>query len=244
MRAATRACLLVAAAAAVLSLYRVTLAPPGLHARDLEIAAASTTMLVDGPRSAVTDLAATTDTFASLQARTALLGNLMTTDPVKAYIGRRAGIAPSLIAADAPITANVPRTQIEPGSGAAATDLLTAPDHYKLQLQVDPVAPILRIYTQAPSPGAAIALAGAAVSGLRDYLQRLDRARHLSPADDVRITQLGDPHGGVVNGGARYEIALLTFVTVFAVARGALLAAARFRTGWRRAAPTALTTGS
>ena len=49
MRVATRACLLVAAAAAVLSLYRVTLAPPGLHARDLEIAAAPTPYSGEGP---------------------------------------------------------------------------------------------------------------------------------------------------------------------------------------------------
>lgn len=242
--AATGACLLVATLTMVLSVYRVSLAPPGLHQRDLEIAAASTTVLVDDPRSAVTDLAATTDTFGSLQARAALLGNLMTTDPVKVLIGRHAGIDPSLIAADAPITANVPQTQIEPGSGAAATDLLAAPDHYKLQMQVDPVAPILRIYAQAPSPGAAIALAGAAVTGLRDYLHRLDRARHLNPADDVRITQLGAPHGGVVDGGARYEIALLAFVTAFAIARFALLAGGRIRSGWRRAARPPLATGS
>jgi len=227
--------LIVGLLAAILSIYKVSLLPPGLHARALEIGAASTTLLIDAPHSEVTNLAATTDDFGSLQARTALLGNLMTTDPVKAYIGRLAGIAPSKIDADAPITANVPQTLIEPGSGAAATDILANADHYKLQMQVDPTVPILHIYTQAPSSAAAIQLAGAAATGLEQYLNHLYTTENVNPATQVRIQQLGVPHGGIVNSGAGKEIALLTFVTAFALAYCVMIGASRVRAGWKGA---------
>lgn len=228
-------CLLVALSATCLSVYKVSLLPPRLQPRALEIGAASTTVLIDAPHSAVTNLATNSDAFGSLQARAALLGNLMTTDPVKAYIGRLTGLAPSRIDASAPITANIPQTMIEPGSGAAATDILANADHYKLQMQVDPTVPILHIYTQAPSAAAAIALAGASVTGLQQYLRHLYVSQNVDPATQVRIEQLGVAHGGIVNGGAKVQIALLTFVTAFALAYCVTLAATRVRTGWRGA---------
>jgi hypothetical protein len=226
---------LAAVVASVLSVYKVGLLPPRLDPRALEIGAASTTLLVDDRQSAATDLAASSDALGSLQARAALLGNLMTTDPVKAYIARLAGIVPSQIDATAPITANVPQTFIEPGSGAAASDLIASADHYKLQIQVDPTVPILRIYAQAPSAGAALRLASASVTGLGEYLDQLATTQKVNPGTQLRLEQLGVPHGGVVNRGVATQIVLLTFVTVFAVAYCATLAAARVRAGWRSA---------
>lgn len=227
--------LLVAVIASALSIYKVSLDPPRLQRRALEIGAASTTVLVDSPHSAVTNLSANADDFGSLQARTALLGNLMATDPVKSDIARLAGISPTQLEADAPITANVPQTLIEPGSGAAATDILATADHYKLQVQADPEVPILHIYTQAPSAGAAIRLAGASVQALTGYLSQLSISQKVNPETQVRIVQLGVPHGGVVNSHVGVEIALLTFVAAFATAYCIALAASRLRMGWRSA---------
>lgn len=229
--------LLVAVVAAVISVYHVGLFPPKLQPRALEIGAASTTVLVDTPRSAVTSLAANADAFGSLQNRAALLGNLMTTDPVKARIARLAAIAPAQIDANAPVTANVPQTLIEPGSGAAAADILASADHYKLQIQADPTVPILHIYTQAPSAAAAIRLADASVAGLSEYLTSISPQPTSSQNGQVRVEQLGVAHGGVVNGGAAMQIGLLTFVTAFAVAFCALIAASRVRVGWKSAGP-------
>jgi hypothetical protein len=222
---------LLAVLAAVISVYKIGLLPPQLQPRALEIGTASTTVLVDMPKSTITDLAANSESFGSLQARAALLGNLMATDPVKVHIARLAGLAPGQIDAAAPITANVPQTLIEPGSGAAASDILATADHYQLQIQADPAVPILHIYVQAPSAAAAVRLAGASVAGLHEYLDQLAAHQKLKPGAQIRLQALGVPHGGVVNSGAAIQIALLTLVTVFAIAFCALMAASRLRMG-------------
>lgn len=237
VRPALLASLAIALIAAFLSVNKVSLSSPHLQSRDLVIGTAETTLLIDDPHSGVTDLEAGADQFASLQNRAALIGNLMTTDPVKSIIARIAGIAPSQINADAPITANVPQTLIEPGSGAAASDIVAGADHYKLQLQVDPTVPILHVYTQAPSAGAALTLANAAVTGLHQYLHQLAVSQHLNPSLQVKLEQLGVAHGGVVNGGAKEEIAMLTFVTAFVLAWVGIKLLGRVRVGWRSAAP-------
>lgn len=227
------AALVVGIVAALLSVYQVTLLPLRVHARDWEIGAASTTLLVDTPQSEILNLHATADDFGSLQARAALIGNLMATDPVKSEIARLMGIAPSQIQATSPVTANVPQTFIEPGRGASASDLLASADHYKLQLQVDPSVPVLHVYAQAPSGPAAVALANDSVKGLELYLGSLSTRQGLDPAQHVALTQLGGAYGGVINGGVSKEIALLVFVTAFA---GVLFAAAlmrRFMIGFR-----------
>lgn len=223
----------VGVAAAILSIYQVSLLPPGAHSRDWEIGTASTTLLIDTPQSAILNLHATTDDFGSMQARAALIGNLMATDPVKAEIGKLMGIEPSRIQATAPVTANVPQTLTEPGSGASAADLLASADHYKLQLQVDPTVPVLHIYAQAPSGGAAVDLANNSVKGLKMYLASLTNKQGLNPAAHVDLTQLGSAYGGVINSGVSKEIALLVFSTAFASVLFAAALLAKFRVGWK-----------
>lgn len=223
----------VGVAAAILSIYQVSLLPPGAHSRDWEIGAASTTLLIDTPQSEILNLKATTDDFGSLQARAALIGNLMATDPVKATIAKLMGIKPSQIQATSPVTANVPQTLTEPGSGASASDILASADHYKLQLQVDPAVPVLHIYAQAPSGGGAVDLANDSVKGLKLYLSSLSSTRGLNPAAHVDLTQLGSAYGGVINSGVSKEIALLVFGTGFVTVLFAAALVRKFRVGWR-----------
>jgi hypothetical protein len=223
----------VGIAAAVLSVYQVSLMPPGVHSRGWEIGAASTTLLVDTPQSEILNLRATTDDFGSLQARAALIGNLMATDPVKAEIAKLIGVAPSQIQATSPVTANVPQTLTEPGSGASASDILASADHYKLQLQVDPTVPVLNIYAQAPSGGAAVDLANDSVKGVKLYLAALSHQRGLDPAGHVELTQLGSAYGGVINSSVSKQIALLVFGTAFVTVLFAAALLRKFRAGWR-----------
>ena len=227
--------------AAFLSLYRVSLLPPKLAPRALQIASASTTVLVDTPASLVARISASTDQLTSLSDRAALIGNLMASDPVRAFIAKDSGIPADQIQADAPITGDVPRVVIEPGSGANAADLLAAPSHYVLQIQADPITPILHIYAQAPNADAALRLASGSVQGLKDYLARLATTQGLGANQAVRVVELGDAHGGVINSHANLEIALLTLVTAFAVAGLAVRYASRVRVGWRLADPSART---
>ena len=205
----------------------------GVHSRDWQIGAASTTLLIDTPQSEILNLHASTDDFGSLQARAALIGNLMATDPVKAEIAKLMGVAPTRIQATSPVTANVPQTLTEPGSGASATDILASADHYKLQLQVDPTVPVLHIYAQAPSGPAAVNLANDSVKGVKLYLTSLANKQGLNPAAHVDLIQLGPAYGGVINSGASKEIVLLVFCTAFASVVFVAALLRRFRVGWR-----------
>jgi hypothetical protein len=218
---------------AVLTLYKVSLLPPSLHARALNVAAASTTVMVDTKHAASSDLGIRTDAMEALSVQTNLVGEVMVTDPVLDEIGRIAGVNPLDIQATAPVTSDVPRTEIEPDSGANATALIQAPDLYKLQVQVDPTMPIMHIYTQAPTAAEAIRLASASVTGLRAYLSKLSTSETVTLNDEIQLVQLGAVRGGVVNHSAAKELALLAFITGFAATLFGFRLAARFRTGWR-----------
>jgi len=222
----------LALAAAVVSTNHVSLLPPSLHSRAAEMAAASTQVLVDTPRSKVTNNLATTSDFASLTTRADLLGNIMASEPVRGYIAARAGITSQQIQAVAPITADVPRALVEPGSEKRASDLLRSMDQYRLDIEADPSVPIVNVYTQAPSTAKAERLANAAVAGLQTYLTDMSTLQGVQASSRIRIVQLGTARGGVLNKGANLQIALLAFIVVFSICCGLTLLISRVHRGW------------
>jgi hypothetical protein len=227
--------------AAVFSVYHISLLPPGLKARQLQIGVASATVIVDTPTSQVLQLSTNTDQLASLTGRADLVGNLIASDPVRAYIAKAAGLRPDQIQASAPITANVPRVIIEPGSGKNATDIVASPAHYVLQIQADPILPLLHIYAQAPSAAAATRLADASIQGVRQYLTQLTAAQGAKATEAVTLVSLGSAYGGIANGKAAIQIAFLTLITVFAACGVLIRVGSRVRLGWRLAELTAPT---
>lgn len=236
MRGGVAVCFAVAIVAALAMSYRVTLFPPGLAARSQQIATASTEVLVDTPRSAVLDLRQDLSDIESLTNRTVLLGNVMASEPVLAYIGRRAGVAPDAITASTPRTPNSPRPIAAPGQERRTSDLLRSTDQYRLDIEANPTVPVLRIYAQASTARRAEELANAAVDGLRDYLARQARTTRVAPGQQVRLQQLGHASGAVINGGVRLQVMFLTFLLVFAAAAAAAIFTARVRRGFRLAA--------
>jgi hypothetical protein len=227
---------LLASLIAISSIDHVGLFPPKITSRQLEIAAASTRVLIDSPRSEIIDLRTDTYAFTSLTTRAALLGNVMASAPVREYIARRAKIDPQRIQAVAPITANVPRNLIEPGSEKRSSDILRSTDQYRLDIQANPTVPILDISSQAPTKEAAERLANSAVDGLRDYLRDLGNRQGIGPDQQVRLEQLGRARGGVINHGVGLQIALLSFMVVFTISCCAVLFLSRVRRGWVAAA--------
>ena len=227
---------LLASLIAISSIDHVGLFPPKITSRQLEIAAASTRVLIDSPRSEIIDLRTDTYAFTSLTTRAALLGNVMASAPVREYIARRAKIDPQRIQAVAPITANVPRNLIEPGSEKRSSDILRSTDQYRLDIQANPTVPILNVSAQAPNKDAAERLANGAVDGLRDYLAALAVRQGTDPKKQVRLEQLGRARGGVINKGIGLQIALLSFVFVFVLSCCAVLFLARVHRGWSAAA--------
>src|ERR1700742_346256 len=78
--------LVLALLAAVWSVGKVSLFPPGVKPRVVTIAAANTRALVDAPKSAVLDMNVSTVNLQSMTNRGVLVGNVMASEPVRQYI--------------------------------------------------------------------------------------------------------------------------------------------------------------
>jgi hypothetical protein len=225
-------CFAIALLAAVNIAYRL----PSLEPRQVEMASATTELLVDTPLSTVLDLRQGSSELEQMTSRSVLIGNVLTSPPVLTYIGRRAGVPPDRIRAQPPLTPDFPRALSGLGEDPHTSDLLKSTDQYRLNIQANPTVPILQIYAQAPSAKAAATLANAAVDGLRDYLEDTARAQG-TPADEVvRVEQLGRAKGVVLNGGIRYQLVVLTFMVVFGFAAATAILISRVRRGWRESA--------
>jgi hypothetical protein len=220
---------------ALSSVTRVSLFPPGLAPRPMEMATATTHVLVDTPRSVVLDRRAGTLNFQSLSSRAVLLGNVMSSPPVRAAIARRADIPAGALQATTPLTPDQPRPVADAGGGRHMSDLTRSLDQYRLSLRTNPTVPILDIYAQAPTADKARRLADGAVDGLRDYLRALAARQRIAPKDQVQLEQLGRAQGGVINHGVGLQVALLSFMLVFGAACAGLLFVARVRRGWQAA---------
>jgi hypothetical protein len=213
--------------------YKVSVLPPRLAPRDLEMGTASTRVLVDTSKSLVLDIRYGTGDFDSLTARGVLLGNLMASAPVREYIARRAHVPADAIRASTPLTPDFPRPRAGEGTPKRQGDLLRSTDQYRLNIQANPTVPILDVYAQAPDAKAAGELANGAVDGLRDYLAAaVGRQQGLSADEQPRLTQLGRARGTALNAGVRVQALVLSFVFVFALCCAATLFAGRVWRGW------------
>jgi len=212
----------LAALAAVWSLYKIGLVPPSLTPRAVEMGAASTEVVVDTPDTTILDLRQGTSNIESLNNRALLLGNVMASLPVRAYIGRRAHVAPDAIRVAPPLTADFPRPLALTGNAKHTTDLVSSADQYRLSIEANPTVPVLYIHAQAPSAKTAAELANGSVDGLRDYLAAVAASGRVPPTEQVRVRQLGRASGGVINDGAGLQFALVVFLGVFGASFGLL----------------------
>jgi hypothetical protein len=232
LRLAVVVCLSLATFAALLLSYKVSVFPPKIESRSLEIASARTDVLVDTPLSTVLDLRQGASDIEGMTNRAVLIGNVMVSPPVLAYIGRRADIPPDIIQTQTPLTADFPRPLAAAGEEKHTSDLFKSTDQYRLNIQANPTVPILQILAEAPNAAAAATLANAAVDGLRDYLAAQARTQSTPIDDQVRLSQLGRADGRVINGGVRWQIAMLTFLIIFALSAATAVFVARVRRGW------------
>lgn len=223
---------LVATIATANSLATFSLAPPGIQMRHLQDAGAVTHAAIELPTSR---RPASLTGFESQAKRLNLIANLMTSPPVLAQIGRLAGVDSSQIDAGTQITEDVSRSFIEPDAERRASEIRTAHDPYKLEIQARPSLPVLDVYTQGPSVAAAENLANASIGGTNRYLRELARRDGVAGAAPVTLTQLGAAQGETLEPTARPLIALLTFLVAFAVCFGLLFGLAQVRRGWLRA---------
>ena len=226
------ASVLIASLAALWSVGKVTVFPPSVKPRVLQMAAASTRALVDSPKSAVLDLKVPTTNLQGMTNRGVLVGNMIASAPVRAYIARRAHVPTELLQVAGPVTPDFPRPLATSGK-RSTKDILKSPNQYRLSVQANPTVPILDIYAQAPTADAARALANGAVQGMEDYLRDLANAQHIAVDQRVHLEQLGRADGGVINPDVSVKLAILSFLLVFTASSAMVLAATRVRRGWQ-----------
>jgi hypothetical protein len=223
--------LVLGLSAALWSVKDVSLFPPGVQPRSLEMAAASTRIFVDSPKSSVLDLQMSTNDIQGATNRALLIANVMASAPVRQYIARRAHAPAEQLQIASPVTPRFPRpltTSRTPKTG----DIARSPDEYRLSLTANPTVPIVDVYAEAPTAEAAQQLANGAVDGMRDYVRDLGAKQQVPSAQQVTLEQLGRAKGGVIDKGVSIEVAGLSFLLVFAASSAAVLFISRVRRGW------------
>ena len=224
--------LVLAAVAALWSVDRISLLPPKLAPRSLAMATAYTQVMVDSPKSALLDLNVDSGGISNMTNRALLVGTLAGSPPVADFISRRTGVPASELQIQAPSTPAHPAPRSVTGRSNGPTDLLRSPHQYRLDIYADPIVPFLDIYAQAPTAIAAAQLANGAADGLSDYIQGIAASQGSTKYAQIRLRQFGRAQGKVINPGVDFEVALLTFLIVFAIGCAASVAVGRIRRGW------------
>jgi hypothetical protein len=222
--------------AAIWSVEDISLAPPGLSSRSLQMATASAQVVVDTPLSTLIDARQDTHGLDALTNRALLLGNVMASPQVRADIAKRAHIPFDKLQVLPPITAKQPRVLAEAGHERHTSDILKLNGEYRLYITANPTVPFLQIYAQTPTAESAGALANAAVGGVQSYLETLSKSTRTPTSEQIRLMQLGSARGVVINDGIKWRFALLVFLLTFAVSCATVIWVRRVRDGWRLAA--------
>jgi hypothetical protein len=220
----------IAALAAMLSVYSVSLFPPSATPRTNVFATASTQLLVDAPDSAFADLE---NELTPLETRASVFARFLATPAALELISRYSGVPADQIQAAGPYDINLPVTEQEPTAGQRSSQIIGEGALYRLRFENNPVLPIVSVYAQAPTEEQAVALAQAVPKALTTYIKAI-QAKQQTPANRrVVIRPLGNAIGGVVNKNANIEIGLLVFFVVFGAWCMLLVPAQTIARGWR-----------
>jgi hypothetical protein len=211
---------------------KLGLLPPKLKSSPIGVAAAQTHALVDSPppstlqRRALEpdpDTLALGSDFETLIKHAELLGRVMISPPVLDRMAVRVGLSPGSVGGSARTTAPAPEALLEPGSEERAAAIRRSNLSYGVEVQARPTAPVIDIYARAPSADEAVRLANAAVPSLREYLRGLAADQNLANEKIVRLRQIGDARGSVVNARGPVAVGVLAFFVGFVLSCGVLL---------------------
>jgi hypothetical protein len=221
---------------AMWSIDKVTLFPPGIAPRQLEMASAVTHLVVDTPSSAMIDLREDTYSLTGLQDRAVVLGNVMANDPVESEIAARAHVPPELLRIQAPLTPQQASPVANSQGARHVSDILKSNGQYRIDIEANPTVPMLDIYAQTPTAASAAALANAAAAELKAYLAQLAVSQGTPLKDQIRLDQLGRATGTVINPSVKWQTAILAFVLTLGVSCASVIFFSRVRAGWHAAA--------
>jgi hypothetical protein len=220
----------------VWSVQKISLSPPGLTPRSLEMATASTHVVVDTPTSALIDLRQDTYSLESLRNRAILLGNVIASTTVRQNIARKARVAVEQLRIQPPLTKQQSAPPADSDNARRTSDILASTDQFRLNIQANATVPVLDIYAQAPDAERAGLMANAAVDELRGYLAALAVTEQTPAKDQIHLIQLGRARGTIINKGVDWQVAMLAFLLTFGASCASVIYLSRVRAGWRLAA--------
>jgi hypothetical protein len=210
----------------LLTLYGVSLSPPGLVSRDQIGSTAVARVLVDAPRSVSVN--AESEQAGTLAMRAMLLADLMSADPSRAAIARAAGVPARDLLVTGPAVG--PPPAMTPLAGLAGVAAANTSRTSSLRLSSDGQLPIIWIDAVAPDPVRAKRLVDAAAT----TLAAVAASRGAPRPSGVVVKRLGPTGAAPVVRGPRKAFALVAAVVVFSLWCSALVLASSLR--WRVAA--------
>jgi hypothetical protein len=220
----------IAAIAATVSAFSVSLFPPSLTPRTNTFATASTQILVDTPNSAFANLE---EEVEPLNTRAAVFSRFLASPLAITLIAREAGLPVDAIEGQGPYEQNLPLFEQEPTAEKRSSQIVGERALYRLRFENNPDLPIVTVFAQAPTAAEAHRLADAAPEALSAYISGIQTSQKTPPKRRVEVRQLGDATGGVVNGGANAQIAVLVFFVVLVLWCLLLIPAHTIARGWR-----------
>lgn len=215
------AALVLAIAAGWVLAFRPSFPP---QTRSYHVGVATTSLLVDTPKSQVVEVAP--EGSEMLGSRANVLANLMVDGEVKDGIARRIGLPPKKLIATA-LTADgsaVP-PKLNADSYAFTATVVTTSDMSEV--------PIIRVETQAPDVDRSIKLANAVIGGLTDYLNSKATTETVSDQRRLRVTGLGSAQAHLAARGPGLMIGAAATIFLFVGGCVAILSVSAVARGWR-----------
>jgi hypothetical protein len=225
--------LVVAVLAALLAAYRVSVSPPGLHQRELQMGAASSQILVDSRHSTLVS-GATLGEFDALAARAKVYGEYLSSLEARAQIAAVSGVPARTITTSGPFSPDTGQIIYEnQSSGSRANELLQEGAKNRLVFTAQEGVPILSVDAQASTAPKAIRLARASFITLRRYIRSLALTGSEDTDQGVIVRELGSPEGGTIGGSNDKILMFLAFVFVAVLGCALILIIPRVVHRWR-----------
>jgi len=224
---------LLAAAAAVLVMYRVTPGvPPGLEGRGQSTGFASAEILVDTAVSQVAYLGddkspyGTASDLRALVPRAHLLASLMATSPFDKQIASAAGVKPGSLTVFAP-------TGFDPSMNPAAR-VTRSPESSLLNVAIGGALPIIVLNVQAPDEATARRIVEAATSRLREHVSRTASARGVPQSERLTVELTGEVSSVTVTVRPRRVVAVAVFLACLSLVCLVVVGMPRLLAHWRQ----------
>lgn len=202
----------VAVFAALSTAYDINGIPPRLDEKTLSLGTASTTVLVDTPKSSITNVAAD---LKPLAARAAVFARLAGSRPVRQAIASEVGLRETALRVDTPIEGDLPRAGGSGSRDRRISSILEEDRQFRVGFIAQTGLPTITVTAQAPRVPDAIKLADASASAFKKYIEGVQVRQRQPLIERVSIRQLGPAEGGLVAKEINRQLAVMTLLAAF-----------------------------